>query len=42
MGFPVVILTTRGAKTGRERAANVGGFQDGPDSWLVVASRTFQ
>jgi deazaflavin-dependent oxidoreductase (nitroreductase family) len=28
----------RGAKTGQERTATVGGFQDGPDSWLVVAS----
>jgi deazaflavin-dependent oxidoreductase (nitroreductase family) len=37
-GFPVVILTRRGAKTGQERTATVGGFQDGPDSWLVVAS----
>jgi deazaflavin-dependent oxidoreductase (nitroreductase family) len=28
----------RGAKTGQERTATVGGFQDGRDSWLVVAS----
>jgi deazaflavin-dependent oxidoreductase (nitroreductase family) len=38
MEFPVVILTTRGAKTGQERTATVGGFGDGPDSRLVVAS----
>ena len=38
MGFPVVLLTTRGAKTGRTRTTAVGGFQDGQNSWLVVAS----
>jgi deazaflavin-dependent oxidoreductase (nitroreductase family) len=38
MGFPVVLLTTRGAKTGRTRTTPVGGFPDGEDSWLVVAS----
>ncbi len=38
MGFPVVLLTTRGAKTGYTRTTPVGGFPDGKDSWLVVAS----
>jgi deazaflavin-dependent oxidoreductase (nitroreductase family) len=38
MGFPVVLLTTRGAKTGRTRTTPVGGFADGENSWLVVAS----
>ena len=38
MGFPVVLLTTHGAKTGRTRTTPVGGFPDGEDSWLVVAS----
>jgi deazaflavin-dependent oxidoreductase (nitroreductase family) len=38
MGFPVVLLSTRGAKTGRTRTAPVGGFPDGENSWLVVAS----
>jgi deazaflavin-dependent oxidoreductase (nitroreductase family) len=38
MGFPVVLLTTRGAKTGRLRTVPLGGFPDGEDSWLVVAS----
>src|SRR5687767_8884571 len=28
-GFPVVLLTTRGAKTGRTRTTLVGGFPDG-------------
>lgn len=38
MVFPVVLLTTRGAKTGKERTSPVGGFPDGEDTWLVVAS----
>jgi deazaflavin-dependent oxidoreductase (nitroreductase family) len=38
MGFPVVLLTTRGAKTGQLRTAPVGGFADGENSWLIVAS----
>ena len=38
MGFPVVILTTRGAKTGRTRTTAVGGFPDGENAWLVIAS----
>ena len=38
MGFPVVLLTTRGAKTGQIRTTPVGGFADGDNSWLVVAS----
>src|SRR3954447_356919 len=37
-GFPVVILTTRGAKTGRTRTTPVGGFPDGENSWLVAAT----
>lgn len=38
MGFPVVLLTTRGAKTGRLRTSPVGGFPDGESAWLVAAS----
>ena len=38
MGFPVVLLTTRGAKSGQPRATPVGVFTDGENSWLVVAS----
>jgi deazaflavin-dependent oxidoreductase (nitroreductase family) len=38
MGFPVVLLTTRGAKTGQARTTPLGGFPDGDNSWLVVAS----
>src|SRR5437899_1463360 len=39
MGFPVCVLTTVGAKTGKERSSPLGAFQDGPDAWLIVASR---
>lgn len=38
MGFPVVLLTTRGAKTGQSRTTALGGFPDREDAWLVVAS----
>jgi deazaflavin-dependent oxidoreductase (nitroreductase family) len=38
MGFPVVLLTTRGAKTGKERTTPVGGFPDGDNAWLVAAT----
>jgi deazaflavin-dependent oxidoreductase (nitroreductase family) len=38
MGFPVVLLTTVGAKTGQERTHVLGGFADGPEAWLIVAS----
>jgi len=38
MGLPAVLLTTVGAKTGPERTHVLGGFADGPDAWLMVAS----
>lgn len=38
MGFPVVLLTTRGVKTGQMRTTALGGFPDGENAWLVVAS----
>jgi deazaflavin-dependent oxidoreductase (nitroreductase family) len=38
MGFPVVLLTTRGARTGQTRTTPIGGFRDGEDSWLVAAT----
>ena len=38
MGFPVVLLTARGAKSGLPRSVLLGGFADGPDAWLIVAS----
>lgn len=40
MGFPMVLLTTVGAKTGQERTHILGGFADGPEAWLIVASRS--
>ena len=38
MGFPVVLLTTKGAKSGLERTVSIAGFPEGDESWLVVAS----
>jgi deazaflavin-dependent oxidoreductase (nitroreductase family) len=38
-GFPIVLLTTLGAKTGLERTHVLGGFADGSDAWLIVASK---
>ncbi|MGH7609893.1 MAG: nitroreductase/quinone reductase family protein [Candidatus Dormibacteria bacterium] len=38
MGFPALLLTTVGARSGRERTVPLGGFPDGPEAWLVVAS----
>ncbi|MGC2208396.1 MAG: nitroreductase/quinone reductase family protein [Candidatus Dormiibacterota bacterium] len=38
MDFPAVVLTTVGAKSGQQRTVPLGGFPDGPDAWLVVAS----
>jgi len=39
MGFPIVLLTTVGAKTGNEHTHVLGGFPDGDDAWLVIASK---
>ena len=39
MGFPALVLTTVGAKSGKEREHVLGGFPDGDDAWLVVASK---
>jgi deazaflavin-dependent oxidoreductase (nitroreductase family) len=41
-GRPLLLLTTRGAKTGQRRQATLGWFDDDPpraDAWLVVASK---
>ena len=40
MGFPVAVLTTRGAKSGEQRSCMVGAFPDGHDAWLIVASKS--
>ena len=36
--FPVVLLTTKGATSGRTRTTALGGFADGDDAWLVFAA----
>lgn len=40
MGFPIVLLTTVGARTGHEHTTVLGGFADGDDAWIVVASKS--
>jgi deazaflavin-dependent oxidoreductase (nitroreductase family) len=40
MGFPTILLTTVGAHSGVERTHAVGGFPDGKDAWLIVASNS--
>jgi deazaflavin-dependent oxidoreductase (nitroreductase family) len=37
-GQPVILLGTRGAKTGQPRTTPVMSFPEGDTSWLVVAS----
>jgi len=39
MGFPTVLLTTVGARSGQERISILGGFADGDDAWIIVASK---
>lgn len=36
---PLVLLTTVGSATGRERTSVLGGFQEPDGSWLVVGSK---
>jgi deazaflavin-dependent oxidoreductase (nitroreductase family) len=36
---PLVLLTTLGARTGRERTSVLGGFEEPDGSWLVVGSK---
>ena len=38
MGFSVVTLTTKGARSGLQRTTQINGFADGENAWLVVAS----
>lgn len=38
LGAPLLLLTTVGARTGKERITPVACFPDGTDAWLVVAS----
>src|SRR5260370_31564927 len=37
-GFPVIMLTTRGARSGQPRSAPVLAFPRGQDTWLVIGS----
>lgn len=39
MGFPILLLTTVGARTGKEHTHVLGGFPDGDEAWLVIASK---
>jgi len=39
MGFPALVLTTTGARSGVERTHVLGGFPDGDNAWLVIASK---
>src|SRR5262245_20184625 len=39
MGFTILILTTVGAKSGQERNTVLGGFPEGDNSWLIIASK---
>src|SRR5919204_2236362 len=39
MGFPVCVLTTVGARSGKERQHVLGAFPHGEDAWLIVASK---
>jgi deazaflavin-dependent oxidoreductase (nitroreductase family) len=36
---PLVLLTTIGAKTGRERTSVLGGFEEPDGSWVIVGSK---
>ncbi|TME70857.1 MAG: nitroreductase family deazaflavin-dependent oxidoreductase [Chloroflexi bacterium] len=40
MGFPVVLLTTVGARTGHEHTTVLGGFEESDGTWIVVASKS--
>ncbi|MFI5282090.1 MAG: nitroreductase/quinone reductase family protein [Candidatus Dormibacterales bacterium] len=40
MGFPTVLLTTTGSRSGLERTSVLGGFPDGEEAWLLVASKS--
>lgn len=39
MGFPTVLLTTTGARTGHEHTNILGGFADEQGRWVIVASK---
>jgi deazaflavin-dependent oxidoreductase (nitroreductase family) len=39
MKRPIVLLTTKGARSGQERTVSLNGFEEGDDAWLIVASK---
>ena len=39
MGSPALVLTTVGAKSSMERSHVLGGFPDGDNAWLIIASK---
>ena len=39
MKRPIILLTTKGARSGQERTVSLNGFEDGDDAWLIVASK---
>src|SRR5438093_11910698 len=39
MGFPVLVVTTVGAKSGTERSTVLGGLPDGCHAWPIIAAK---
>ena len=39
MGFPVLVLTTTGARSGKERNSVLGGFPESENAWLIIGSK---
>jgi deazaflavin-dependent oxidoreductase (nitroreductase family) len=37
-GLPLLLLETTGARSGKPRHAAIGYLQEGPGSWLIIAS----
>ena len=40
MGFPVLVLTTIGARSGKERNAVLGAFPESDNAWLIIGSKS--
>ena len=40
LDFPLVLLTTKGARSGQEHTHPLGGFEQQDGTWLVVASKS--
>ena len=37
-GMPVMVLHTKGAKSGQDRQVAIGYIEESPDAWLIIAS----